>query len=472
MQELSRGQTMKNFFRAAASTWLACLCVVTGAAFAEVNDAEIEAAKNILMDSVAIPTVAGRGRVPELAAYYAGILRGAGFAAEDVVITPIGETATLTATLRGKEPSRPPILLSGHMDVVEANPADWVRDPFIPVEDDGYIFGRGVFDNKFDVAMLITTLAKLKREDYRPRQDVILALSGDEESGMVTTQALAEKYRGAEMVLNSDGGSGILSGDGAASYYMMQAAEKTYVDFQLEYTSPGGHSSRPYKPNAITQLAKALVRIDAYDFPPLLSELTRASLRGMAAQVDPDLGAAMLRVVDDPNDAEALKIIRNNPEYIGQIGTTCVATLVNAGHATNALPQRAAANINCRVFPGVPIEDVQAELARVIDDPAGQFTVASRPSISPASPLREDVMDAVADAVYANYPDLPVIPAMSAYGTDCTHFRAAGIPCYGTAGLFIWPADNFNHGIDERIPVSSIPGALVHWDVLIRTVTR
>jgi acetylornithine deacetylase/succinyl-diaminopimelate desuccinylase-like protein len=274
------------------------------------------------------------------------------------------------------------------------------------------------------------------------------------------------------MVLNGDGGGGVLSDDGGARYYVMQAAEKTYVDFQLEFTSPGGHSSRPYKPNAITQLAKALVRLDTYDFQPQVSELTKASLTGMSAQVEPELGAAMLRVVDDPNDAEALAIIRGNPEYIGQIGTTCVATMVNAGHAPNALPQRATANINCRVFPGVSMDEVQAELTRVIDDPAGEFTVTYQPSMSPASPLREDVMDAVADAVYANYPDLPIIPAMSAYGTDCTHFRAAGIRCYGTAGLFIWPADNFNHGIDERIPVSSIPGALVHWDVLIRTMTR
>ena len=463
---------MKKILPAVTSILLAFCCIFTGAAFAAVSDAEIQAAKTTLMDSVAIPTVAGRGRVPELAAYYAGILEGAGFAAEDIVITPMGETATLAATLRGREPSRPPILLSGHMDVVEANPADWIRDPFVPVEEDGYIFGRGVFDNKFDVAMLITTLAQMKRDGYKPRQDVILALSGDEESSMVTTQALAEKYRGAEMVLNGDGGGGALSGDGQARYYLMQAAEKTYVDFQLEFTNPGGHSSRPSKPNAITQLANALARLGAYDFPPQLSELTRASLTGMASQVDPELGAAMLRVVDDPGDVEALAIIRSNPEYIGQIGTTCVPTMVHAGHAANALPQRATANINCRVFPGVSMDEVQAELASVIADPAGKFTVTYQPSMSPASPLREDVMDAVAEAVYANYPDLPIIPAMSAYGTDCTHFRAAGIPCYGTAGLFIRPEDNFNHGLNERVPVSAIPGALVQWDALIRALTR
>ncbi|MFC1720064.1 M20/M25/M40 family metallo-hydrolase [Pseudomonadota bacterium] len=463
---------MKIIFPAVASSLLACFCLVSGTVSAEVTDAEIGAAKTTLMDSAAIPTVAGQGRVPELAAYYAGILKDAGFEADDIVITPMGETATLAATLRGREPSRPPILLSGHMDVVEANPADWARDPFTPVEENGYIFGRGVSDNKFDVAMLITTLAQLKRDGYIPRQNVILVLSGDEETGMVTTQALAERYRDAEMVLNGDGGGGTLSDDGEAQYYLIQAAEKTYVDFQLEYTNPGGHSSRPSRPNAITQLANALTRLGAYDFPPQLSELTRASLTGMAAQVEPELGAAMLRIVEDPNDIEALAIIRSSPEYIGQIGTTCVATMVSAGHAPNALPQRAAANINCRVFPGVSIDEVQAELTGVIADPAGKLTVVKEPSMSPASPLREDVLDAVAEAVYTNYPDLPVIPAMSAYATDCKRFRAAEIPCYGTAGLFMRPADSFEHGLNERIPVSAIPGALAHWNVLIRTLTR
>ena len=462
---------MKNVL-VIASISLTSFYLIANTAFAAVSEAEIEAAKTTLMDSVAIPTVAGRGRVPELAAYYAGMLQDAGFAADDILITPMGETATLAVNLRGREPNRPPILLIGHMDVVEADPADWTRDPFVPVEEDGYIFGRGVYDNKFDVAMMITALAQLRREGYRPRQDVILVLSGDEETSSVTTRALAEQYRGAEMVLNGDSGSGILSDDGKPLYYMLQAAEKTLIDFQLEFTNPGGHSSRPARPNAITQVAKALARLGDYDFPPQLSQLTRASLAGMAAQVEPELGAAMVRVVKDPNDAEALAIIRSNPEYIGQIGTTCVATMVSAGHANNALPQRATADINCRVFPGVSAGEVQAELTRIIADPAGTFTVTGPVDMSPASPLREDVMDALASAVNANYAELPIIPVMSAYFTDCTFYRAAGMPCYGTSGLYMRPTDDFAHGLNERIPVSAIPGALLHWDVLIRTVTR
>lgn len=463
---------MQKINRLSAIMTLAALLLASTSAVAQVDEAEIQAAKNTLMQSIAIPTVEGRGRVPELAAYYADIFKQAGFANEDIVITPMGETATLEATLRGREASSPPLLLSGHMDVVEADPADWERDPFTPVEENGYIFGRGSVDNKFGVAMMITTLVKLKQEGYRPRQNVVLLLSGDEETSMVTTQALAKKYRGAEMVLNGDGGGGVLSEDNFAQYYNMQAAEKTYVDFQLEFTNPGGHSSRPSRPNAITQLADALSKLGTYDFAPQMSELTRASLQGMAAQVDPELGAYLLQIVDDPDDAEALAAIRSNPEYIGQIGTTCVATMIHGGHAPNALPQRATANINCRVFPGVTMEEVQAELAQVINDPAGKFTMTYQPSMSPASPLAEDITDAVTEAVHATHADLSIIPGMSAYGTDSTHFRAAGIPGYGVAGLFLRPEDDFTHGLNERVPVASIPGALVHWDMLIRTMTR
>lgn len=465
---------MLKVLKAPSIICLAAFLLASSHAIAQVeaDKAVIEAAKNTLMQSISIPTVLGRGKVPKLATYYTKVLKQSGFADSDIKITSMGETATLEATLRGKDSSLPALLLIGHMDVVAADPADWERDPFTPVEENGYIFGRGSFDNKFDIAMMITTLAKLKQEGFQPRQDIVLLLSGDEETSMDTTRVLAEKYRGAQMVLNGDGGGGILSKDGKAIYYNMQAAEKTYVDFQLEFTNSGGHSSRPSKPNAITQLAMALAKIGAYDFAPQMSELTQSSLRGMASQVSPEFGAYLLRFIEDPIDAEALAAIRSNPEYIGQIGTTCVSTMVTAGHAENALPQRAAANINCRIFPGVTAEEVQAQLANVIDDPSGQFSVTDTPFSSPASPLRKDIIDAVKSAVHAVHTDLLIIPSMSAYGTDSTHFRAVGIPSYGVSGLFIRPQDDFSHGLNERVPVASIPGALIHWDILLKTMTR
>lgn len=463
---------MNKILSAARAALLLALCLTSSLVFAAISEAEVQAARSTLKDSIAIPTVEGRGRVPEMAAYYADKLIKAGFAKEDIIITPLGETATLAATLHGKEATSPPILILGHMDVVEADPADWERDPFTAIEEGGYIFGRGSLDNKFDVAMVVTTLARLKREGYRPRQDVILLLSGDEETSMATTRVLAEQYQGAELALNSDGGGGVLGEDGKAQYYMMQAAEKTYMDFELEFTNPGGHSSRPSKTNAITQMANALSRLGAYDFEPQFSELTKASLLGMSGQADPEIGAALRRIVEHPDDAEALAMIRNNPEYVGQIGTTCVATMLDAGHATNALPQRATANINCRVFPGVTVEQMVAELNSVLADPAGKLKVKDEPSMSPASPLREDLMEAVTQAVYASQPDLTIFPGMSAYGTDSTHFRAAGIPSYGTSGLFLKPSDDFAHGLNERVPVSAIQPALNHWDVLIRAITK
>lgn len=441
-------------------------------AAAVIAAAEVDAAKTTLKDSIAIPTVEGRGRVPEMAAYYADKLTSAGFAPEDIIITPVGETATLAATLRGRESTSPAILLLGHMDVVEADPADWERDPFTAIEEDGYIFGRGAMDNKFDIAMVVTTLARLKREGYRPRQDLILLLSGDEETGMETTQMLAEQYRGAELALNSDGGGGVLGEDSVAQYYMVQAAEKTYMDFELEFTNPGGHSSRPSKTNAITQLANALSRLGAYDFAPQFSELTKTSLHGMSGQASPEIGAALRRIVEDAGDAEALALIRNDPEYVGQIATTCVATMVEGGHANNALPQRATANINCRVFPGTTREQMEAELNLVLAEPSGKLTLQGNPSMSPASPLREDLMEAVTQAVYASHPDLTIFPGMSAYATDSTYFRAAGIPSYGASGLFMKPSDDFTHGLNERVAVSAIPVALTHWDVLLRTITK
>ncbi len=428
-------------------------------------------ATTILKDSIAYATVEGRGNVPKLAAYYAGVLKNAGFTDDDIVISPYKETATLAATLRGRTDEKP-ILVIGHMDVVEANPSDWERDPFTAIEEDGYIFGRGSLDNKFAIAMQVATLARLKRENYQPRQDIILLLSGDEETSQESATVLAEQYKYAEMVLNGDAGGGTIDDDGKALYYTMQAGEKSYGDFKLEFTSPGGHSSRPAEPTAITRLANALAKIGTHYFEPTRSELTVAALRGMASQVDGELGDAMRRFTNNPDDLDAVNIIRKNPAYIGQIGTTCVATTIEAGHAVNALPQRATANINCRIFPGIPAEQVRAELVRVINDPTGVMTITWDPLVVDASPLRDDVVNAVTKAVRQNHPNVPIFPGMSAGTTDSILFRAQGVPSYGTSGLFMREEDGYAHGLNERVPVAAIPAALSHWNSLLRTLTR
>ena len=433
--------------------------------------ADAGVAKDILMRSVAYRTVQGAGQVPKLAAYYADILKKAGFADADVVITPMGETATFAATIKGRDAALKPLLMIGHMDVVEADPKDWMRDPFVPVEENGYIFGRGAEDNKYDVAMMVATLAQLKKEGWRPRRTVTLLLSGDEETDMATTRALASQYQDAEMLLNGDGGGGLLSEEGKPVLYQLQAGEKTYADFEIGFTDAGGHSSAPTPGNPIYRLAKAIDRIAAFTFPPMRNELTKASLTLSAGRMGGDVGEAMRRFAET-GDPTAAEILSGHPEFVGQVRTTCVATMAQAGHALNALPQSAKVSVNCRIFPGVAIDDVKAQLTKVVDDPSATITTLGDPTGSDASPLREDVMQAVRDAVLARAPGIAIMPGMSAGATDSVHFRALGVPSYGVSSLFMRAEDGFAHGLNERVPVAGIRESLEQWDRVVRALAK
>ena len=433
--------------------------------------ADAGVAKDILMRSVAYRTVQGAGQVPKLAAYYADILKKAGFADADVVITPMGETATFAATIKGRDAALKPLLMIGHMDVVEADPKDWTRDPFVPVEENGYIFGRGAEDNKYDVAMMVATLAQLKKEGWRPRRTVTLLLSGDEETDMATTRALASQYQDAEMLLNGDGGGGLLSEEGKPVLYQLQAGEKTYADFEIGFTDAGGHSSAPTPGNPIYRLAKAIDRIAAFQFPPMRNELTKASLTLSADRMGGDVGEAMRRFAET-GDPTAAEILSGHPEFVGQVRTTCVATMAQAGHALNALPQSAKVSVNCRIFPGVAIDDVKAQLTKVVDDPSATITTLGDPTGSDASPLREDVMQAVRDAVLTRAPGIAIMPGMSAGATDSVHFRALGVPSYGVSSLFMRAEDGFAHGLNERVPVAGIRESLEQWDRVVRALAK
>ena len=433
--------------------------------------ADPAAAKDILMRSVAFRTVEGAGQVPKLAAYYASVLKSAGFADADIVITPMGETATLAATIKGRDAKLKPLLMIGHMDVVAADRADWTRDPFVPVEENGYIFGRGAEDNKYDVAMMVATLAQLKKQGWTPRRTVILLLSGDEETAMVTTRALAEQYKDAEMLLNGDGGGGLLNEEGKPVLYQLQAGEKTYADFEIAFTDPGGHSSAPTPGNPIYRLAKAIDRIAAYQFPAMRNELTRASLALSANRIGGEVGAAMRRYAET-GDAAAAELLSTRPEFVGQVRTTCVATMAQAGHALNALPQSAKVMVNCRIFPGVAIEAVKAELVKVIADSSATVKTLGDPLASDASPLRTDVMKVVRDAVTARSPDIIVMPGMSAGATDSLYFRALGVTSYGVSSLFMKAEDGFAHGLNERVPVAGIGESLLQWDTVLRALAK
>jgi carboxypeptidase PM20D1 len=412
------------------------------------------------------------GNVPGIASYLATELITAGFPEEDVEVVPLGETASLIAKYRGDGSSgKAPILLLGHMDVVEALAGDWERPPFELTTDGVYFYGRGTDDNKFGVAQLTSTFIRLKKEGFVPNRDLIIAFSGDEESGMLTTRMLAyerEDLAKAEFALNSDAGGGQLNADGEPVVYLIQAAEKTYATWDMTVRNPGGHSSRPRPDNAIYDLANAITKIQNYRFPVRWSEMTLAFFEETGEQLGGEVGAAMIQFANNPRDEVASDRLAIESSYVGTTRTTCVVTMLQAGHAENALPQSATATVNCRIFPGVPAQAIEEALKHVVDNDAIEFKALEEPTESPISPLRPDVVDAVKKAVHTRYPGMKVMGFMESGGTDGMHFRKAGVPTLAVSGLFMNPDENFSHGLNERVPVKAFYGALDHWSIILR----
>lgn len=434
---------------------------------------QVQNATALLGRLVAFRTVQGEGpsQVPAMAEFLKQQLILGGFPAQDVQVSRIAGTATLVARYRGNGSKRP-MLISNHMDVVEAVASDWTRDPFTMVTEGGYHYGRGVYDNKLDVALTVSTFLRLKKEGFRPSRDLILVFSGDEETEMKSTQVLSRQFPDAEFLLNGDGGGGTLASDRNAVVYNLQTAEKTYASFEISVSNAGGHSSRPRKDNAIYELADALQKLSAFAFPVQSTEQTRATFAFTGKQLGGDLGQAMQRFAANPEDAAAASMIAADPEYVGTLRTTCVATLLKGGHADNALPQLATATVNCRIFPGVSVESVRATLAEVIGNPKAGVKAIGTAFASDASPMRDDVMRAVRKAVDANFAGLPIIPSMSSGATDSLYFRAAGIPSYGVSGAYVQPVDDYSHGLNERVPVSAVARGLAHWHVLMTELAR
>jgi acetylornithine deacetylase/succinyl-diaminopimelate desuccinylase-like protein len=450
------------------------LTVSGGQAKSADHDRADAQALELAKQAIALRSVRGPGnQVPQVAALFKSALVASGFTDADVMITPVDDTAFLIARWKGQDPKLKPLVISGHMDVVEAKPSDWERDPFTPVVEDGLLYGRGASDMKLDDALAVAALVELKREAYKPRRGIVLAFSGDEETTMKTTQVLAKELANAEMVLNVDGTGGQLDAAGKPRYFTWSGAEKTYADFELTVRSPGGHSSRPYDPNAINELSAALVRIGQYKFKPELSDLTRAYFTAAARYESPEIAAAMRAFAANPADAQALAVLRANPATVGRIGTTCVVTMISGGHAFNALPQRATANINCRIFPGHPRAEIMEELVRAAADPAVQFKDISQGSIAPdASPIRPDLVDAITKAVHIGYPGVPVFPTMAAGASDSMWFRNEHIPSYGVSPLFIKDSDRFSHGLNERIPVGDIQPSVSYLLSLLTDLSK
>jgi len=438
--------------------------------------AQQQQAFDIYRDIIAIRTARGQAKTPEMVAYLVSRLKAAGFADADITVTDYDSAGERVQGLVVRFPAtkpdgRKPIVMLGHMDVVDALAEDWVLPPFTLTEKDGFFFGRGTTDNKYGIASLVHTFIRLKQEGWSPRRDLYLVFSGDEETGMISSRAQAE-YVASQIdpayVLNSDAGGISLAPDNTPLAMGVQAAEKTFATFELTVTNPGGHSSRPRADNAIYDLSDALQKIAAYRFPVQASPLTRAFL-GALGQITPgETGAAMRAFAADPTDAAAIAVLRANPETVGTLGTTCVATMLRAGHAENALPQSATATVNCRIFPGEGAAATEAALCEVIGNDKLQFRLLTDVTESPASAVPDEVSAALRKVIDARYPGLPIQPYMESGGTDGMHYRARGLAAVAISGAASRPQDMFAHGLNERLSVAAFYGGLDHWYLLLK----
>jgi acetylornithine deacetylase/succinyl-diaminopimelate desuccinylase-like protein len=454
-----------------AVTLLTLLATLPGmAAGADVHAAK---AREIYAKVISFPTSEGLGQVPAMAAYLAGEFRQAGFPESDIHILPLGETASLVVRYRGDGSGGKPILLLAHMDVVTAKREDWQRDPYTLIEENGFFYGRGTLDVKNGITALTSTFLRLKSEGFVPTRDLIIAFSGDEETQGATARDQINNHRAlidAEFALNSDGGGGTIDENGRDSVYGLQTAEKTYASFELTVRNPGGHSSLPRPDNAIYELAAALGKLQAHHFPVMWNDTTLAYYAATAKVTEGKLGEAMGAFAKNPKDEAAAEILSQSSTDIGKIRTTCVPTLLRGGHADNALPQSATVTINCRIFPGIAIDEVGKTLQTVAGKGV-EIKLLGAPFASDASPLRPDVLAAVTEAVHAIHPGVPIVPTQESGATDGLYFRAAGIPTYGIGGAFIKDSDAFAHGLNERLPVKSFYNDLQHYYLLVKALS-
>lgn len=446
--------------------------LMAGSAMAQTSPQDVRA-REIFEKVISYRTAANHGQIPAMIGYLSGVLKAGGVPAADILTLPFDETAAMLVRLPAAATTgKKPILFSAHMDVVDARPEDWTRDPFKLIEEGGYFFGRGTSDNKAGVTALVSTILRLKAEGFKPGRDLVFAFIGDEETQMATTRLVAghDWVKNAEYALNTDAGGGALDADGKPIIYLVQGAEKTYATFELTVTNPGGHSSRPRGDNAIYDLAQALTKLQAYRFPVMANDLTRAYLGAIGKVTPGEEGAMLTAFAANPQDEKASDYLAGQPEFVGTTRTTCVATMLTGGHAENALPQKAMATVNCRLFPDVKVADVQAELARVVANPAIKFTVLNNPEASPVSEMRPDVMAAITRAVHAHYPGVPVVPYLESGGTDGKVYRIAGIPTFASSGLFTKSTDMFAHGLNERLAVPAFYRGLDHFYRLTKEV--
>ena len=419
--------------------------------------------RGIYKELVETNTTLSAGNCTEAAAEMGARLKAAGFPDADLTyFTGPGhpKEGGLVAVLHGSDPKARTLLLLGHIDVVEAHREDWTRDPFVLVEENGYFFGRGTSDMKSIDAVWVDTMIRLKKAPKPPRGTLKMALTcGEETDGAFNGADWLAKNRPelvrADFGLN-EGGGGRLDDQGRREMLAVQVGEKAYQDFRVTVTNPGGHSSRPRPDNAIYQLAEALLKVRGHVFPMKLNDTTRAALAPRAERTDP-AGQALKRFMANPADTEAGRLAVTDPSVNAVLHTNCVATLLSAGHAPNALPQRATANVNCRIFPGESVEATRQVLVSVIADPAVKIeaTDPNKPLAVPP-PLDPAVIGPMRAIAAKHFPGVPLVPSMAAGASDAVYFGQIHMPIYGVPGIMGDPDGNGVHGLNERLRVRSL----------------
>jgi acetylornithine deacetylase/succinyl-diaminopimelate desuccinylase-like protein len=441
---------------------LTCLCLISHRAAAADLAPHQQLLRNVYEELVEINTTQSVGDTHRAVEAMAVRLRAAGFPSDDVhVLRPAPRKGNLVVHLHGTGRRRP-ILLLAHVDVVEAKREDWSTDPFTLIEKDGFFYARGSLDDKAAAAIFVTNLIRYRREGYRPDRDIILALVTDEETdAKLGTRWLLAQHRDlidAELAINEGGGGAYRGEQYRYLYNSVEASQKVYYSYNLEVHNKGGHSSLPVRDNAITRLAAGLVRLGEFDFPVHVDEVNRRYFEGLSRIEEEPIASDMRAVAAGSRDPGVIaRLGAANPYYNGRLRTTCVATMLEGGHAENALPQLARARVNCRVMPGETEESVRATLTRVLADdqiaiveaPGSEFTPSS------PSPLTPEIMGAVEAITAELWPGVPVLPIMTSSATDSLYLRNAGIAAYGTSGIFVDLDDNRNHGRDERVRVKS-----------------
>lgn len=440
-------------------------CVWLGLVAAAPPADDLDAFRSLYRGMVEINSTAANGSCTAVAELAQARLIAAGYSASsaEIIVPPnLPKDGNLVASLPGSNPNAPAILLLAHIDTVDAKPEDWKRDPFKLVEEGGYFHARGVIDDKSMAAILIDTLVRLKQEKFKPVATIRVALTCGEESG--------GRMRGVKYLLDhrpdtlkaafaiNEGGSGVLDDQGQPRSFGVEAGQKAYQDYTLVATGPGAHSSRPGDDNVITRMSAALTRLGGYRFDPRISDVTRQYFARSASFYPKPIGDDLRALGRGSDDALVIdRVARADPRWNAMIRTTCVATTMAAGHGRNALAQRAESNVNCRVLPGQPLEEIQQTLVNVLGDPTIEISLGSPvPPVGSAPTLSPLVLAPIEKIAGEIWPGVPVIPSVTPGATDGRFLTAAGIPTYGVTGLFVDPDGNGVHGLDERVRVKSL----------------